>query len=181
MRSGRLSFLALVAAGTVLAGPTLGNHRDRGNPAPAGVEAEKSAASTPEELRFVELTNKERTQRNLRQLVIDPLLITVARQHSQEMMERNYFNHFSPTPGIKTPMDRYLKGLGFRPSYACVGENLFYCSVADVERGHQAFMNSPSHRENVLYPQYERIGVGVQHNAKGEFWVTEMFLADKAK
>jgi uncharacterized protein YkwD len=181
MRSGRVSFLALLAAGTVLAGPTLGNRRDRGSPPPAAAEAEKSPLSTSEELRFVELANKERAQRNLRQLAIDPLLITVARQHSQEMMEKNYFNHFSPTPGIKTPMDRYLKGLGFRPAYACVGENLFYCSVTDVERGHQAFMNSPAHRENLLYPQYERIGVGIQHNAKGEFWVTEMFLANSAK
>src|SRR5439155_26982967 len=158
MRSGRLPFFALLAAGIVLAGPTLGNRRDRGSAAPAAAEAEKAPACTSEELRFVELTNKERTQRSLRQLVIDPLLITVARQHSLEMMEKNYFNHFSPTPGLKTPMDRYLKGLGFRPGYACVGENLFYCSVSDVERGHQAFMNSPSHRENVLYPQYERIG-----------------------
>ena len=63
-------------------------------------------------------------------------------------------------------MERYLKGLGARPNYACVGENLFYCSVVDVERGHQAFMNSPAHRENVLFPAFDRIGVGICRNSR---------------
>jgi len=150
-----------------------GTHRASGI---AVADGETNVQSTPEELRFVELTNRERTARHLRQLTIDPLLVAVARRHSQEMMDRNYFDHQSPTPGYRTPLDRYLKGLGHRPDYACVGENLFYCSVGDVERGHQAFMHSPAHRENVLYPQFEKMGVGIQRNAKGEFWVTEMFL-----
>jgi uncharacterized protein YkwD len=175
MRVRSLLFSILLAAAAMAAGPRAYSHI--GRTLAGHVETEKALSCTPEEIRFVELANKERAKRSLRQLALDPLLVAVARQHSQEMMEKSYFDHYSPTPGFRTPMDRYLKGLGFRPTYACVGENLFYCSVIDVERGHQAFMNSPAHRENVLFAQYEKIGVGIQRNNKGEFWVTEMFLS----
>lgn len=132
---------------------------------------------TPEEQSLVDLCNAERRKRKLAPLVVDSLLIWVARQHSAEMRDQGYFNHRSPSPGLSTPMDRFLSVLGRRPSYAAVGENLFYCSVMDVYRGHRAFMNSPTHRANVLDGEYERIGVGVARNSKGEFWVTQMFLS----
>lgn len=133
---------------------------------------------TPDELRFVELVNIERKKRGLSELTIEPLLIKVARDHSREMQDKAYFNHNSPTAALKTPMDRYLKAAYARPDYACVGENLFYCSIVDVQRGHNAFMNSPTHRDNVLFPRYEKIGVGIVKNERGEFWVTQMYLTN---
>lgn len=136
------------------------------------------AVSTAEERRFVELANEERRKRGLSQLVIDPLLIRVARTHSAEMRDRAYFNHNSPSASDRTPMDRYLNAVPARPEYACVGENLFYCSIVDVRRGHDAFMNSPTHRDNVLFPRYEKIGVGIIKNERGEFWVTQMYLTN---
>lgn len=143
------------------------------------VTVDEAPRPTEEEIRFVEMVNRERARRGLSQLSIDPLLIAVAREHSAEMRDKNYFNHTSPTPGIKTPLDRYLKATSRRPPYACVGENLFYCSVTDVDRGHVAFMNSPTHRENVLFPRFEKIGVGIVKNEKGEFWVTQMYLTNR--
>src|SRR5207248_9936453 len=118
----------------------------------------------------------ERSQRHLRELAPNPLLVQIARAHSREMAEKEYFDHLSPTPGLKTPMDRYLHSVSKRPAYACVGENLFYCSIVDVQRGHDALMASPTHRENILFPRFDRMGVGIIKNDKGEFWVTEMFL-----
>jgi len=131
---------------------------------------------TPDEEAFIELCNAERRKRNLKPLKFEPLLTVVARRHSAEMRDRSYFNHRSPTQGRTTPMDRFLDVLRDRPAYLCVGENLFYCSVTDVHRGHRAFMTSPAHRDNVLDPDYEQIGVGIARNSKGEFWVTQMFL-----
>jgi uncharacterized protein YkwD len=157
-------------------------------PAPASgtesgsaVRREPGAApvSTADERRFVELVNRERVQRGLSRLEIDPVLITVARRHSAEMRDRKYFDHNSPSAGIQTPMDRYRIAVRSLPNdYACVGENLFYCSVVDVQRGHNAFMTSPTHRENVLYPRFERIGVGIVRGPGGQFWVTQMFLTN---
>ena len=37
-------------------------------------------------------------------------------------------------------------------------------------------MNSPTHRENVLFPRYEKIGVGIVKRGS-EFWVTQMYLS----
>lgn len=150
-------------------------------PSPVQTAPESAAETreTEEEQRFVELLNQERVRRGLRPLTVDPVLIRVAREHSAEMRDKSYFNHTSPTSGIETPMARYLRACSARPEYACVGENLFYCSIVDVQRGHNAFMNSPTHRENVLFPRYERIGVGIIKNDRGEFWVTQMFITNR--
>lgn len=136
-----------------------------------------AAVMTQDEVKFVELVNEERTKRGLPTLEVDPLLIEVARAHSREMSDKHYFSHTSPTAQLRTPLDRYLVALKHRPSWALVGENLFYCSETGVERGHNALMNSKGHRENILEPKYERIGVGIYTNDAGEFYVTQMFLA----
>lgn len=129
------------------------------------------------EQRFVDLVNAERWDRNLGVLSVNPLLVQVAREHSREMAEKHYFDHVSPTQGLETPMKRYLSALGYTPTWACVGENLFYCSIVDVDRGQRCLMASPSHRENILNNRFEQIGVGVYVSKDGQFWVTELFLS----
>jgi uncharacterized protein YkwD len=137
-----------------------------------------SGPVTTDEQKFLDLINRERTSRRLPELKLDPTLVAVAREHSREMCDRDYFDHRSPTEGKRTPMERYLSALPKRPRYACVGENLFYCSVVDVERGHKALMNSPGHRANILFPRFRAAGVGIYVSESGEFWVTEMFLTN---
>jgi uncharacterized protein YkwD len=134
---------------------------------------------TSEEQEFLDRINDERDDRGLTRLKLDPLLVSVAREHSREMCDKEYFDHVSPTPGQRTPMQRYLRALPRRPPYACVGENLFYCSVVDVERGHRALMDSPGHRANILYPRFRHCGVGIYKSDSGQFWVTQMFLTNE--
>lgn len=146
----------------------------------APARAAASSVMTADELRFLEMLNKERASRRLVELKPDPLLVAVAREHSREMRDKDYFDHISPTPGQKTPMDRYLRAVRRRPPHVCVGENLFYCSVVDVERGHRALMNSPSHRANILYAPFRSAGIGIYKSESGEFWVTQMFLSTES-
>ncbi|MCX6344297.1 MAG: CAP domain-containing protein [Armatimonadetes bacterium] len=141
---------------------------------PAHVSQIQVAAA---ETQLLDSLNAERWDRGLSILSENPLLVEVARAHSREMYEKSYFDHVSPTPGLKTPMARYLKALGSTPAWACVGENLFYCSIVDVERGHLAFMKSPRHRENILNPRFEQVGIGVYISPDGQFFVTQVFLA----
>jgi len=168
-------------------------------PAPAHVAAVvrtlpavKVAAFTEEttssqELGFVALINAEREQRGLSALSLDPMLTETARAHSEEMCTADYFDHHSPTPGLSSPMDRYLSAsrqLGLpQPEYLLVGENIFYCSISsdvyNVDYAHRALMASPGHRANILEARFAKIGVGVYRNARGEFWVTEMFSRDR--
>ncbi len=151
--------------------------------------AEPSAADEKalEEQAFVAMINAERSERGLSILTVDPMLIATARAHSEEMCSLDYFDHHSPTPSMSSPMDRYLtsaKQLGLpQPEYLLVGENIFYCSVFNdiynVDYAHRAFMASPGHRANILEPRFAKVGIGIYRNAKGEFWVTEMFSRDR--
>ena len=128
------------------------------------------------EQQFVDLVNAERQDRKLGLLSTNPLLVQVAREHCREMFEKGYFDHRSPTPGYKTPMDRYIKDLGYTPTWAYLGENLFYCSVVDVDRGHLCLMQSPKHRDNILNPRFRQTGIGAYVDKDGRFWVTQLFL-----
>jgi len=130
-----------------------------------------------EEQRCVELVNAERWARGLPLLQPDPLLASIAREHSRDMAEHNYFDHYSNIPGKRTAGDRFISAYGRCPRWACIGENLFYCSIVDVNRGHTAFMGSPSHRDNILSAKYEKIGVGTYKDSSGQFWVTQMFAS----
>ena len=155
-------------------------------PAPMQVVPASPDTLSAEEQEFIGKVNAERTGRGLNALTVDPLLVHTARAHSHEMCTRDYFDHHSPTPGLTTPMDRYLQGLhdegGSTPESLLIGENIYYCSVFNdiynVDYGHRALMDSPGHRANILEKRFTKIGLGVYHNARGEFWVTEMFSRD---
>lgn len=129
-----------------------------------------------DELKLVNLANAERRSRGMSDLRVNALLVQIAREHSREMCDLDYFDHMSPTPELRTPKDRYLKGLGHTPSWAIISENIFYASVVDPQLGHKCLMKSEPHRENILNTRFEQIGVGVYESPDGRFWVTQIFL-----
>ncbi len=146
----------------------------------ARIEAqEQTVTMTAQEQRFCDLINQERAKRGLSMLKPLPILITVARSHSREMSELNYFSHYSPSKGLRTPMDRYkafTTGHAL-PAYLCVGENLYWATAGDPERGHTALMASPTHKENILRAEYQYVGIGVYTTPDGQMWATEMFMS----
>ena len=121
------------------------------------------------ERQLFDLVNEERTQRGLDALVWDERLVPVARAHSQEMFTLKYFSHESPTSG--SPFDR-LKAAGVM--YSRGGENLAYAQSVAV--AHQALMGSPGHRENILRPEFTRIGIGLISGGAYGRMVTQLFL-----
>lgn len=131
---------------------------------------------TAEEQRFVDLTNQERTSRGLNALTVAPLLVKAAREKSKEMCDLNYWGHESPVPEKRTEMRRVLYYLPEKPQSMVVGENLYFCSQVLVDSGHKALMESPTHRKNILNPEYDYIGIGAYIAPDGRFWVTEVFL-----
>lgn len=106
------------------------------------------------EQRMLELVNSARSRAGLRPLVADARLRDVARAHSLEMFQLNYFSHISPTAG--SPFDR-MRAAGI--SFVVAGENLAYAPNVDI--AHQGLMNSPGHRANILRPEFGRVGIGV--------------------
>jgi uncharacterized protein YkwD len=87
-------------------------------------------------------------------LQYDPQLTAVARNHSEDMLARGYFSHY--TPEGKDPFDR-MRAAGVKFSVA--GENLALAQTLPI--AHTGLMNSPGHRENILRANFGRLGIGI--------------------
>lgn len=113
------------------------------------------------------LVNKERAKEGLAPLTIDWELARVAKYKSQDMHDKNYFSHTSPTYG--SPFDM-MKDFGI--SYKSAGENIAQgqTSAAQVM---EAWMNSTGHRANIMDVKFTHIGVGFVED--GNYW-TQMFI-----
>lgn len=117
------------------------------------------------------LINKERQRENLMPLVEDKFLSQIAVVKAQDMIQRNYFNHVSPYYG--QPWD--LAAV-FDYSFRSFGENIAknFSSPSSVVT---AWLKSPSHRANIMRPQYTNIGVGVKKTTDGNFYWVQMFAS----
>lgn len=106
------------------------------------------------ESEVIELVNVEREARNLHPLSYNQELTVAARLHSQDMGDRNYFNHTTPDG---TKFNERIVDAGY--DYRNCGENIAagYATPAAVFDG---WMESDGHRANILDPDYCDIGVG---------------------
>lgn len=125
------------------------------------------ASVTQYEAEVIRLVNNIRKQNGLSPLTANWELSRVARYKSQDMADRNYFSHTSPTYGTPFQM---IKAFGL--SYRTAGENIAY-GYASPQKVVDGWMNSSGHRANILNASYTQIGVG--YVAKGNYW-TQMFI-----
>lgn len=122
------------------------------------------------EQQVADLVNKERVARGLQPLTLNWELSRVARMKSQDMIDKNYFSHTSPTYGSPFKM---MESFGFR--FTAAGENIAYGQRTAAEVMN-AWMNSPGHRANILSSVYTEIGVGAAKKANGTLYWTQMFI-----
>jgi len=122
------------------------------------------------EQEMLTLVNNERTSRGLPPLVLDPRLVPVSRQHSEEMFRLKYFGHQSPVSG--SPFDRLAAA---KVTYTRAGENLAYAH--SVILAHRGLMDSEGHRENILRPEFTRVGIGVVAAGSYGRMFTQLFVA----
>lgn len=99
-------------------------------------------------------TNSQRTANGLGALSINSKLNSSAQSKAVDMKNRDYWAHTSPTgeePWV------FFDAAGY--SYTKAGENLAYgfANSSDTVTG---WMNSPSHRANMLDSQYTEVGFG---------------------
>lgn len=100
------------------------------------------------------LTNEKRASSNLPQLTENEKLNLAAQLKAEDMAAKSYFAHTSPEG--KTPWYWFTQ-VGYKYVYA--GENLAV-SFTDSNEVTEAWMNSPSHRANLIGRQYREIGTG---------------------
>lgn len=105
---------------------------------------------------IIDLTNRERVLRGLSDLRVNGRLTEAARAKARDMLQKAYFSHTSPQ-GI-TPW-QWVQRAGY--PYQKSAENLavHYSTAEDVQG---AWMASPSHRKNIINPDYQEIGVAVE-------------------
>ncbi len=105
--------------------------------------------------RIVQLTNEERKKIGASTLTVNSKLTQAAQQKGQDMLAHQYFAHISPS-GV-TPWF-WMKKAGY--SYSVAGENLAIDFV-DAEDVVTAWLNSPTHKANMLSRDYSETGVAV--------------------
>ena len=120
------------------------------------------------EMEMLRLVNEERAQHGLPALVMDETIRDVARQHSVDMFQRGYFAHNDPEGN--TPFDRMRDG---GVSFLMAGENIAIAPTVSI--AHRGLMDSPGHRENILRPQFSRIGIGAARDNRYGIMFTQKF------
>lgn len=125
---------------------------------------------------------RQRIDPKARALAIDSELTQIARERASDMAAKNYFAHTSPTgetsASLLMAQDAKYQGL--------LGENMAAqhftkAGGVDVDAFARSFvdtwLNSPPHRENLTFADYNLTGVGAAVNAD-TVYVTELFSTD---
>lgn len=122
--------------------------------------ASAQAQAVDAEARFVERIGQERQARGLGSLVVAADLQAVARRHAQRMADRGEPYH---NPDLASEVQ----------GWDLLGENVG--RGWDADGLHQAFMDSPTHRDIIVSPRFTEVGVGVVRTSDGQMWVVEVF------
>ena len=121
------------------------------------------------ENRMLELVNEKRRAVGATALAWSDGLANVALNHSKDMIARNFFDHTNPDG--QTVYERLsnagIMGLG--------GENIAY-GPKTAEEVMELWMNSPSHKANILSTGYSKIGIGLAYSEDGVPYWTQVFM-----
>lgn len=113
------------------------------------------------------MINQKRASWGRQSLTLDMTLTSLAQNHSNDMIARNFFGHVNPN-GFG-PHDRAKNAnLGYS-----IGENL--AKNIDLREGHERLCRSPGHLENIVNPSYTRVGLGISRDSKGYLLITENY------
>ena len=124
-----------------------------------------------------EMLNQKRVESRLQPLVWSDEIAVVARVHSQNMAEFQFFSH----RGLDNKMvsDRADKaGLG---KWRSIGENIAYNRgyKDPIAKAVQLWLDSPTHKHNLLDCNWRESAVGVAIAEDGSYYFTQVFLVRK--
>ena len=124
-----------------------------------------STNMSKDEKEVFNLINTQRVNNGLPALKEDKEVQKAAKIKAQDMVNKNYFSHTSPTYG--SPFDM-LKSFGI--NYKSAGENI--AGNSTNSGAVNAWMNSPGHKANILNSSFNYTGIGVVSSPKyGKIYV----------
>lgn len=161
-RVGALTALAFALTAALLSAPTS---------ASSWGDAAFSAMSERE---LIAWTNQSREDTGEKRLNVDAALTAIARWRSRDMSVRDYFSHSIPPLG-----GRVFDVISDEDyCYTLAGENIGWNTHSDrvaTAEIHQAFLESPGHRVNVLSDRWNAVGVGAYKGTDGRKVWTVLF------
>jgi len=116
----------------------------------------------------LKLINEYREKNGVSKLTMGTKLIKMARLKAQDMVNKEYFSHTSPTYGSPFNM---MKNYGL--SYKVAGENI--AGNPNLEGAVNSWINSSTHRENLLSKSYNYVGIGISKSSIYGYIVVAMF------
>jgi uncharacterized protein YkwD len=153
-------------------------------PPPPPPPPDPKTQMAPLEMRIAVLVEEQRQRIDpkAKPLAIDPELTRIARERAADMAAKNYLAHAAPNGETSASLlmaeDEKFQGL--------LGENLaaqHYVSQSGVDvdqfakRFLDTWVNSPPHRDNLAFADYDRTGVGAAVNGD-TVYVAQLFATD---
>ena len=127
------------------------------------------------EARAFELMNAQRQAIGLPSLQWDEHVVALARSHSESMATDKYFSHKDPSGGY---VDSRASKLGIF-NWMAIGENIAFMKGYDdpASMAVEKWMQSTSHKKNILSNQWRDSAIGVAVAADGAIYFTQVFIA----
>ena len=129
---------------------------------PPGSPAPSDSASA-----LLAMLNLARHTEHSPELTRHEALDAIAQRHAEVMRQVKRVAH---DVGDGLPTSR-VDAAGL--TVLAAGENVAH--ALDLTRAHRALWASPAHRENLLQPRFDRVGIGVARDPDGSIWVCEVF------
>lgn len=143
----------------------------------AGVKASVVVNMAAAEQSAFNVINQIRAEKGLPPLVWSVELAAVARLHSQNMAEFRFFSHRGLDNKLVSDRADSLK-IG---RWRSIGENIaFNRGYADpVAMAVELWLDSPTHKRNMMDPNWKESAIGVAKAADGSVYFTQVFLVRK--
>lgn len=124
--------------------------------------------------RIFTLINAERIKSRLTELLWDDDVAKISLEYSKKMAKENFFGHFDShgQDVLKRAKSAKLK------DWSKIGENLFSIEQTESFDGFAVknWMKSPTHRQNILDPEWTTTGIGIAESKDGEIFITQVFI-----
>ena len=122
----------------------------------------------------LDLLNQKRIENGLQPLPWNEQLAAVARLHSQNMAQFNFFSH----RGLDNKMVSDRADDAHMGRWRAIGENIAYNRGYQdpISKAVELWLDSPSHRHNLLDNNWKETAVGIAVAADGSYYLTQVFL-----
>lgn len=134
----------------------------------SGTTTSSGTQGTENEEYVLKLINEYREKNGVSKLAMGSKLLKIARLKADDMVNKNYFSHSSPTYGSPFEM---MKKYGL--NYKVAGENI--AGNPSLEGAVNSWINSSTHRENLLSTSYNYAGIGIAKSPVYGYIVVAMF------